>query len=259
MTRPVQPHPLKPLARAPLTLALAQARTAPTLALERSETVERLVEVLGWELVDRQTNVELAVRLGPGGVEQQPGQPQTVWILAGPSGQFRAVLSPSSVAVECSAYSEWQDFQTALGAVFQAVGEVTTPGRVTRFGLRYVNEVIDARLAGEEPERMTEVLAEELVAVAAALERPVIASLSELRVKEPVGQLTIRHGLTAPGRYLLDFDCSEDAAAPGSPFDAKGLMEAAETFHARIEAVFAWALAPDYLASLTAPAEEQSR
>jgi uncharacterized protein (TIGR04255 family) len=257
MTRLVKTHDLGPLARAPLTLALAQARTAPTLALERPEMIERLVEALGWELVDRQSNVELAVRLGPGGIEQQPGPPQTVWVLAAPSGQFRAVLSASSVAVECNAYSHWGDFQAALEAVFHAVGEVAAPGRVTRFGLRYVNEVTDRRLSGEAPERLAEVLANELVAVALALGRPVISSLSELRVSEPVGQLTVRHGLMAPGRYLLDLDASEEASAP-APFEAKSLVQAADAFHDRIEAVFVWALQPGYLASLAAPAEEAS-
>lgn len=247
MTRPVAAQILGVLARAPLTLALVQARTAPTLALERSETIEQLVKTLGWELVDRQSNVELAVKLGPAGIEQQGGPPQTVWVLAAPGGQFRAVLSQSSVAVECSKYSQWADFRAALAAALEAVGEVAEPGRVNRFGMRFINELADPRLSGKDPRTLTQVLAEELVAVAASLERPVIASLSELRVCEPLGQLTVRHGMTQPGRYLLDLDASDDTAGP---FDTDRLMSAADAFHSRIEAVFAWSLQPDYLASL---------
>lgn len=253
MTRPVIAQTLEPLARAPLTLALAQARTAPTLALERPETIEQLVSTLGWELVDRQSNVELAVKLGPAGIEQQGGPPQTVWVLAAPGGQFRAVLSQSSVAVECDAYSHWADFRTALSQVLKAVGEFAAPGRVNRFGMRYINELSDPRLSGEDPRALSQVLADELVAVAASLERPVIGSLSELRVREPLGQLTLRHGMTQPGRYLLDLDAYDDTA--GS-FDADRLMSAADAFHARIEAVFAWSLQPDYLASLAKPDRE---
>jgi uncharacterized protein (TIGR04255 family) len=255
MTRPVIARELAPLPRAPLKLALVQARTAPTLALEQTETVASLVEVLGWELVDRQSNVELSVRLGPGGIEQQGGPPQTVWVLAGPGGQFRAVLSQSSVAVECGAYSQWADFRAGLVAVLGAVAEVAAPGRVNRFGVRYVNELTDERLSGEDPGALTQVLAEELVSVAAALETPVISSLSELRVREPFGQLAIRHGMTAPGRYLLDFDAYNETT---SPFDVERLMEAADAFHARIEALFAWCLQPDYLEYLAEPAEEVS-
>ena len=256
MTRPVKVINLGPLKRAPLKLALAQARTAPMLALERSETVERLVAALGWELIDRQSNVELSVRLGPAGVEQQQGRPEFVWVLAAPSEQFRAVVSPSSVAVECERYSHWSDFQKALEAVLGAVGEVAEPTRVSRFGMRYVNELVDPRLDGEDPATLTQVLGEELISLALSLERPVAASLTELRVREPFGALTIRHGMTQPGHYLLDFDAYDEQ--PG-PFEVKRLMGAAEAFHARIEALFVWALDPSYLKSLSEPTDEVSK
>ena len=162
MTRLVSAQTLGPLAPAPLTLALVQARTAPTLGLERSETIEQVVNVLDWELVDRQSNVEMAVKLGPAGIEQQGGPPQTVWVLASPGGQFQAVLSQSSVGVECRAYSQWADFRAALGAVLAAVGKVANPGRVNRFGMRFVNEISDPRLSGEDAGAFTEVLADEL-------------------------------------------------------------------------------------------------
>lgn len=255
MTRPIKALDLGPLTRAPLKLALAQARTAPMLALERPETVERLAAALSWEVVERQSNVELAVRLGPAGIEQQRGGPESVWVLAAPSEQFRAVLSPSSVAVQCERYSHWSDFQEALEAVLEAVSEIAGPTRVTRFGMRYVNELSDPRLNGEDPAALTAVLGEELVALAVALERPVAASLTELRVREPFGELTVRHGMTQPGRYLLDLDAYDET--PGR-FEVKRLMASAEAFHARIEELFAWALEPSYLASLSEPTEDQS-
>ena len=198
-----------------------QARTAPTLALAQTETVASLVEVLGWELVDRQSNVELSVRLGPGGIEQQGGPPQTVWVLAGPGGQFRAVLSQSSVAVECGAYSQWADFRAALAAVLGAVAEVAAPGRVNRFGVRYVNQ-LDGRAAfrrgprgphagpgrGAGIGRRGAGDAGHLLAVGAAGARAVRAA------RHP------RHGMTAPGRYLLDFDAYNETTSPFDPSSA---------------------------------------
>jgi uncharacterized protein (TIGR04255 family) len=210
----------------------------------------------GWELIDRQSNVELAVKLGPAGVEQQQGRPEFVWVLAAPSEQFRAVVSPTSVAVECDRYSHWSDFQEALQAVLGAVADVAAPTRVTRFGMRYVNELIDPRLDGEDPAALTGVLGEELVSLALALERPVAASLTEVRLREPFGALTIRHGMTQPGHYLLDFDAYNEQ--PG-PFEVKPLMQAAEDFHVRIEALFVWALEPSYLDSLSEPADDVSQ
>ncbi len=255
MTRLVTARGLRPLPKAPLKLALVQARTTPTLALEQSGTVALLVQALGWELVDRQSNVELSVRLGPGGIQQQGGPPETVWVLADPHGQFRAVLSQSSVAVECGEYSQWADFRAGLAAVLGALAEVAAPSRVNRFGVRYVNELTDERISGEDPAALSQVLTEELVAVAAALQTPVISSLSELRVREPFGHLSIRHGMTAPGHYLLDFDAYNETT---SPFDIERLMEAADAFHARIEALFAWCLQPEYLEYLAEPADDVS-
>ena len=250
MTRPVEPRDLGPLDNAPLKLALVQARTTPVLALERPDTVEWLVgELHGWELVERQSNMELAVRLGPAGVEQQHGRPESVWVLNSPSEQFRAVLSPSSIAVECDRYSHWSDFQQALVQVLAAVEAVAAPGRVTRLGMRYINEVTDPRLASEDPRAFLDLLAEELISVALALDRPLAGSLSELRVREPFGIFVARYGLVAPGRYLLDLDAYDEQ---GGPYEPARLMEQAESFHARIESFFAWALQEDYLASLAA-------
>jgi uncharacterized protein (TIGR04255 family) len=253
MTRPVDAREVGPLEDAPLRLALVQARTAPVLPLERAETIERLLEVLdGWELVDRQSNVELAVRLGPGRIEQQQGQPETVWIVASPTQQFRAVLSPSSVAVECDRYSLWPDFSQAVLEAFGAVAEVAAPTRCVRLGMRYVNELRDdARLTGEDPQQLAELLADELITVPVSLGRPVLGSLSELRVREDFGVLAVRHGLVESGRYLLDMDAYNEEPRP---FEVEGMMTLTDAFHRRIESFFAWALAPSYLASLSASA-----
>lgn len=258
MTRHVEPTEVGPLTDAPLRLALVQARTSPMLALERPDTVEHLLKVLtGWELTDRQSNVELAVHLGAGGIEQRQSRPETVWVLTAPSQQFRAVLSASSVAVECDRYSLWPDFESALGEVFRAVAQVGAPSRCVRFGMRYVNEIRDeARLSGEDPSQLPEFLAEELVAVQLSLSRPVAGSLAEIRVREDFGVLAVRHGLVEPGRYLLDMDAySEESSA----FDVDTLMVLATRFHARIESFFGWALAPEYLAGLAARMGSEER
>jgi uncharacterized protein (TIGR04255 family) len=220
------------------------------LSLERADTVEKLQGALaGWTLTDRQSNVELAVRLGPAGVEQQQSRPESVWVLSSPSEQFRAVVSASSVAVECDRYSHWPDFRNALTEILGAVQNVAAPARCQRLGMRYINELRDPRLESEDPSAMLDVLAEELVAVAVAVDRPVLGSLSELRVREPFGMLAVRHGLIEPGRYLLDLDCYDEQPAT---FDVGALMSSAERFHARIESFFVWALARDYLAGLAA-------
>jgi uncharacterized protein (TIGR04255 family) len=256
MTRSVEAADVGPLKHAPLRLALVQARTTPVLAFERPETVEQLTAALdGWELADRQSNVELAVRVGPHGVEQQQGRPETVWVLASRDEQFRAVVSASSVAVECERYSLWPDFRDAVRSVFVAVHDIATPTRCTRLGARYVNELHDDRLNGD-PVAMAELVCEELIAAPLALERPVSGSAAELRVREEFGTLALRHGLIEPGRFLLDLDAyNEEAEA----FDPDALLERAGRFHSRIESVFAWAITSTYLDELRGADHEQPR
>jgi uncharacterized protein (TIGR04255 family) len=247
------------LGASPLRLVLLQARTVPVLAFEQAAEVQRLVDALDgrWAVTDRQANREVTVQLGPGGVQQQAGVPETVWVLTAADGLTRAAVSASSVAVESDRYDEWDRFHADAIDVFGAVQRVAAPGQCTRLGLRYINELRDERASGD-PQRLAELLNPALIAPALALARPLVGSLAELRVAEDAGAvLGLRHGLTQPGVYLLDLDAYREQP---EPFDAEALVARATAFHARIESVFAWALDERYLDELrAAPAEEEER
>jgi uncharacterized protein (TIGR04255 family) len=245
----VEPRELPALAHPPLRLALLQARTVPVLVFEQPARVQELAEALNgrWIVTDRQTNREMALAVGPGGITQQAGTPETVWVLTCEDGRTRAAVSASSVAVESERYEDWPHFHAAALELFQAVQRVAAPVRCTRLGLRYINELHDERADGD-PERLAELVNRQLIAAALALGRPVASSLTELRVHEDTESiLVLRHGLVAPGVYLLDFDAYHEAA---QAFDASALLARADEFHARIEAVFAWTLTETYLTQL---------
>src|SRR4051812_37555291 len=108
----VQAREVGQLADAPLRLALVQARTPPVLAFEQPGEVQRVLDALGggWTVADRQSNREVAVQVGPGGVQQQTGVAETVWILAAPDGRTRAALSATSVTLESDRYEAWPTF-----------------------------------------------------------------------------------------------------------------------------------------------------
>jgi uncharacterized protein (TIGR04255 family) len=237
------------LALSPLRLALVQARTVPVLAFEQPSEVQRLVETLAgrWTVTDRQANREVAVSLGPGGVSQQAGTPETVWVLTSADGTMRAAMSTSSVAVECDRYSEWEQLLAATRDVFDAVEQTFAPAQCTRLGVRYINELHDDR-AGGDPAGLAELVNPALIAPALALGRPLLGSLAELRAAEDdEAVFGLRHGLVAPGTYLLDLDAYREQP---EPFNTAALTERAERFHARIESVFAWALTDGYLREL---------
>lgn len=246
---PVEERELGRLASAPLRLALLQARTTPVLAFEQPAEVQRLVEALQgrWTVSDRQANREVTVQLGPAGVQQQTGVPETVWVLSAEDGSARAAVSASSVAAESDRYAQWEDFHAAARDLFAAVQRVAAPARCTRLGLRYINELRDERAEGD-PQRLGELVNPALIAPALALARPVTGSLAELRVaEEDDSAFALRHGLVQPGVYLLDFDAYHEQP---EPFEADALLARAERFHTRIESVFAWALTNDYLREL---------
>lgn len=251
---PVEPRELGRLAASPLRLALMQARTTPVLAFEQPAEVQRLVEALDgrWTVSDRQANREVTVQLGPAGVQQHAGVPETVWVLTADDGHTRAAVSASSVAAESDRYARWEDFYAAAHDLFAAVQRVAAPTRCTRMGLRYVNELRDERADGD-PQRLAELVNPALIAPALALARPVAGSLAELRVAEGDDSiLGLRHGLVQPGVYLLDLDAYREQP---EPFDTDALLARAERFHRRIESVFAWALTDDYLRELESGAE----
>jgi uncharacterized protein (TIGR04255 family) len=180
-------------------------------------------------------------------MQQHAGTPETVWVLSSPDASTRAAVSTTSVAVESDRYARWELFRDAIAQVFAAVGAVFAPARSTRLGVRYVNELRDGRARGD-PAALSALVNDALIAPALALERPLLNSLGEVRVaEEDDSVLALRHGLVASGTYLLDFDAYREVA---EAFDPVALAARAERFHARIEAVFAWALDPDYLEEL---------
>jgi uncharacterized protein (TIGR04255 family) len=252
---PVEDRQVGRLAASPLRLALVQARTTPVLAFEQPAEVQRLVAALdGWTVTDRQVNREVSVSVGPGGINQQATPAETVWVMTAADGTTRAAVSTSSVAVECDRYAAWEQFHAAVGRVFGAVAETFAPARCTRLGVRYVNELDVARAEGD-PGALADLLNSALIAPALALGRPLVGSLAELRVAEDDDEIfSLRHGLVAPGTYLLDLDAYREEA---DAFNAQALAERADRFHARIESVFAWALTEAYLGELRGGAEEE--
>ncbi len=231
----------------PLRLALVQARTTPVLALERVETVERLVAELGdrWILADRQSAQQIAVQLGPEGVQQQATPQESVWILTAEG--VRAAVSASSVTVESSSYPEWEEFRGSIEEVLAAVHKTLAPARCVRLGMRYVNE-LDVKLADADPAKLARQLNVALLAPALSLDRKVLGSLAELRVAETDGAVfVLRHGLVSPATYLLDYDAYREASDEFDPLD---MIARADRFHQRIESVFAWSLNETYLDDL---------
>jgi uncharacterized protein (TIGR04255 family) len=238
---------LEHLPRAPLKLALVQVKYRPLVVIEQPERVAAFQDAVveRFELVDRQTSQALQVEVSPAGVNQRAGQTETVWQFRAMDGGATVALSATSLGFESAEYDAFERFADQFAYVLEAVAATFGPRHQTRLGVRYVNEVVDERLA---PNTLIDFLNDDLVRpVGSELGVDLIGGLSELRFQQPDGIFVLRHGLVRPNTYLLDFDYYNETERP---FDAAAALEVTHRFHTVIEAVFKWSLAEGYLGEL---------
>lgn len=241
---------LNHLEGAPLRVALAQVRFAPVHAIEKRERVADFQERLRETYVARDPHVPqtVTIQFGPSPVPPAPSflPPESVWPFEDRERGWSVSLSSSSLALEASTYQDFDHFVAEFRAVLAALTETFGPRKCSRLGLRYVNEITDERLrhAGS----LDEFLRAELVSpVGTELGSDLLGSLCELRFKETLGTLVLRHGLIRSDTYLLDFDYFKEES---DAFDSETITKTVESFHDVIERLFVWCLSDTYLEEL---------
>jgi uncharacterized protein (TIGR04255 family) len=246
---------LKHLDGAPLKVALAQVRFAPVYAVEKRERVSDFQERLPAGYVAREAQVAqtVTIQFGPSQSHAAPPSlaPETVWPFEDRKRGWSVSLSSSSLALEAGRYDDFDDFLAEFRTVLAALAGAFQPQECRRLGLRYVNEITDERLRGERG--LMELLRAELVSpIGTDLGSDVAGSLCELRFREALGTLVLRHGLIRPDTYLLDFDYFKEEE---EVFSDEGTVTTLERFHDVIEPLFVWSLSDSYLNEL----KERSR
>lgn len=244
----LEPVDLEHLPRAPLKLALVQVLYRPVLAIESPEEMRRFQDALGaeWALVERGSAQQVQFEFGPEGARHETRPAETVWRFADREERFRLMVSQTSLGLESIAYHSFAEFGERIRIVVRALAAVFEPAMQTRLGVRYVNEIADARLADRR--QLAQFLNADLVRpVGGDLGSDLIASLCELRFAQPDGTFVLRHGMVAPEKYLLDFDYFTEG---DRPFEEDAVVTTAEEFHRVIETVFCWTLGEGYLHEL---------
>lgn len=236
-----------PLERPPLRVALIQIRFHHLLGVEDPAQLRRFADGLpDYALIDRGMTHRIAVDIDAAS-QQIDRPPETTYRFLSHDERWTVILSATALAFETRGYQA--RFESVVGeyaAVVRAMANVFSPTVQTRFGMRYVNELEDERLA--TPRGLDALLNVELVRpVGGALGWDLEASLHELRFRQPDGTYVLRHGLVGPRRYLLDFDYFREA---DQPFTVEAAVNSAGDYHRVIESMFAWALEPEYLVGL---------
>jgi uncharacterized protein (TIGR04255 family) len=248
MSFDLPPVEVPPLAQAPLRVALIQVKYHHAAGVEDPAQLSSFANGLaGFALIEQGTTRRRPVDSGESVPAEEQGVPETTWRFRSDDMRWTALLSPTTLGFETRSYEA--GFQPVLEAYTTVVGAVAaafSPTTRTRFGLRYVNELRDERVA--EPGGLDALLNPDLVRpVGGALGWELEASLQELRFRESNGTYVLRHGLLDHERYLLDFDYFN---VQETPFDVDATVALAAEYHRAIESMFAWALNGEYLTAL---------
>jgi uncharacterized protein (TIGR04255 family) len=239
---------LEHLDSAPLKLALVQARYRPVLAVEQPQRAAEFHEQLGpYEFLGREVTQSIRVFVGDTEVEQSIQQmPETVWRFRHPEREWTVALTSTSIGFEAAVYHDFDDFASEFERVLAAFSEVFDVSLLTRYGMRYINEIVDDRLEDQQ-ESLPYFLNPRLIEPVHTLNSRVISTLSDYRFDEADGTLVLRHGLVATHTYLLDFDYFRERE---TDFDHAAIMGLTTSYHDVIERLFVWCLGQHYLMEL---------
>jgi uncharacterized protein (TIGR04255 family) len=162
--------------------------------------VEQLANALDERYPSYALDQGMNLQIGPGGVTEQPVLRHRFdsgagWVVA---------ITNEAVVLEGTSYEDIDDFVTRWTWLQEVVAPVLRLRRVTRLGLRYINQL--SLREGPAEDALRWALDQHLLAAWEVVGGQPVASLTELRTRRDDAFLTLRHGLVSDGAYLLDFD-----------------------------------------------------
>lgn len=245
------------LPRAPLVSVIAQVRFALHLPVRIPERVAVFQDAIGerYPHLASQNVPTFAVNVTPAGLTTQPGSEVVVhWRFSDQAHQWQVTLTPEFITLETRAYESRDDFIERLEGILQALEDTLAPKLVTRFGMRYIDQI-----RGKELSEIGKLLRSEVFGVAGSLGgAPVKHLLTELLVPAEPGDLLARWGrlpadvtidpnLVPPipeDSWLLDLDVSKTQERL---FDTAHLSATARSAANRAYAVFRWMVTAEFL------------
>jgi uncharacterized protein (TIGR04255 family) len=242
-----------PLPRAPLVSVIAQVRFAMHLPARIPERVAAFQEAIS----DRYPHLErqdLATIMISAQLPPQPGNEVVIhWRFSDQARQWRITLTSEFITLETRAYKSRDDFVERLEGILQALQDTLAPKLVTRFGMRYIDQI-----RGEQVSEIGKLLRSEVLGVAGSLGANARQIITELFVPAEPGDLLARWGKLSVNMtidpnllppipeesWLLDLDVSKTLE---SPFDTAYLIAIATSAANRVYAVFRWMITDEFL------------
>ncbi len=267
------PQPLQyRLAQSPLVQVLVQVRFPLVAHFQEltgvADIQDSLLDLLPY--MERQQVQQLAVALGPAGIDiAPPAEPTVVWRFTA-DDQWACMLEPGSSALMVGGddYHGIDDFAQRFKRVLEALHRTRRIRRCDRIGVRYVN-VIEPPGGGRSWVRwfrseMIGWMGSAIVGNDTQLQMSLTQSQLAAKPTGPFAgfpadvQALIRHGVLPLGTeipfdigitrqldqeaYVLDLDLFIQAP---QRFDLPELMKQFTALHTQIDAFFRWSLTPE--------------
>ena len=243
------------LDQAPLVRVIAQLRFAPIAKLSKLELIVPFQEAIrrNYPILRQEQATDLLMGLDGAVVQQKSG---IVWRFHDAHDTWRVSLASEFVAIETSNYESRTDFFRRWREVLEALVQVTDPGPIAydRFGLRYVNRILEPQLDSLSALVYPEVLG----LVGAEFDGDLGFSISESSFSVNEAQLRTRWGLLPPNAttdlttieripnrsWILDLDMFLDRQRD---FDVSEILERGESFAVTIYNFFRWCVTDEFL------------
>ncbi len=242
-----------PLAAAPIVRVVAQARYGGNASRMTDAAAERFAQaVASWlPFSDRAQGLEVVI--GPGGVQQQPGQ-SVQWTFTD-GGDRRVTLTSSWVSYDVGPYESRTRFCADLELIFGTLSGLIGAVPVARLGVRYINQIV----APAALKALPSLVRPQLLGLLSAPEHAdvLVHSFTESLFGLGDASLQVRHGLLPAGAlvdptvpavprpsWMLDLDAfSETAPALGGPLASRARELASLAYN-----YFRWAMTQQALA-----------
>ena len=167
--------------------------------------------------------------------------------------KWRISLTQDFISLETKAYESRSNFLGRLEFILQAFLETLKPTHVTRFGIRYIDQI-----TGDGVSRIDSLLRGEVMGVASSLGGEAIQHFTELYVPADPGHLLARWGklpanmtidpnLIPPlpeNTWVIDLDVSKNETAY---FETAAVIETARLAAERVYAIFRWMVTDEFL------------
>ena len=243
-----------PLKDAPLIRVIAQVRFPPILSIEKRDFVGSFQEAIREKYPILQPEQTQTFVLGLQGAVQPTLQ--LTWRFIDTADSWRVSLAPDFMALETTAYSSRRDFLERFENLLVALKESFAPQVIERFGLRYIDRLIDQDL-----QDISSLVKSEISGmVAAEFRKDIHQAINESVFIVPGGEEKIlaRWGLMPAGAtfdpnaiepisepsWILDLDMS---LSKNREFNIEALMSEGQRFAERIYTFFRWAVKDDFL------------